>query len=132
MVGLALVLLFMLLYYRLPGLVADIALLIYALFTLAIFKGGLGWLGVPAVTLTLPGIAGFILSIGMAVDANILIFERLKEELRAGKSPCAARLMRASSARSPPSATSNICTAITCIVLLSLGTAIVRGFALTL
>ncbi|MBV9850601.1 MAG: protein translocase subunit SecD, partial [Armatimonadetes bacterium] len=86
-VGLALVLLFMLFYYRLPGLVADIALLIYTLFTLAIFKGGLSWLFPGfAVTLTLPGIAGFILSIGMAVDANILIFERLKEELRSGKS----------------------------------------------
>ncbi len=87
-VGLALVLLFMLVYYRLPGLVADIALLIYALFTLAIFKGALNWL-FPGliVTLTLPGIAGFILSIGMAVDANILIFERLKEELRSRKSP---------------------------------------------
>ena len=132
LVGLALVLLFMLLYYRLPGLVADIALVIYALFTLAIFKGALNWLfpGL-VVTLTLPGIAGFILSIGMAVDANILIFERLKEELRAGKAlrpAIDAAFKRAFTAIRD----SNICTSITCIVLLSLGTASVRGFALTL
>ena len=131
LVGLALVLVFMLAYYRLPGLVADVALLIYALFALAIFRGGLSWLGVPAITLTLPGIAGFILSIGMAVDANILIFERLKEELRAGKSlrgAIDAGFKRAFTAIRD----SNICTAITCIVLLTLGTASVRGFALTL
>ena len=132
-VGLGLVLVFMLLYYRLPGLVADIALLIYALFTLAIFKVGLTWLGipVPGLTLTLPGIAGFILSIGMAVDANILIFERLKEELRSGKSlrsSIDAGFRRAF----PAIRDSNICTAITCIVLLSMGTASVKGFATTL
>ena len=132
MVGLALVLLFMLVYYRLPGLVADIALVIYALFTLAIFKGALSWLfpGL-VVTLTLPGIAGFILSIGMAVDANILIFERLKEELRSGKAlrpAIDAAFKRAFTAIRD----SNICTCITCIVLLSLGTPSVRGFALTL
>ena len=131
-VGLSLVLLFMLVYYRLPGLVADIALLIYAVFVLAIFKGGLNWL-FPGliVTLTLPGIAGFILSIGMAVDANILIFERLKEELRSGKAlrpAIDAAFKRAFTAIRD----SNICTCITCIVLLSLGTASVRGFALTL
>ncbi len=132
LVGLALVLVFMALYYRVPGVLADIALLIYALFTLAIFKGGMGWLfpGL-VVTLTLPGIAGFILSIGMAVDANILIFERLKEELRSGKAlrpAIDAAFKRAFTAIRD----SNICTCITCIVLLSLGTASVRGFALTL
>ena len=131
-VGLTLVLLFMLAYYRLPGLLADIALLIYALFTLAIFKGGLNWLfpGL-VITLTLPGIAGFILSIGMAVDANILIFERLKEELRDGKALRPAidsAFKRAFTAIRD----SNICTCITCIVLLTLGTASVKGFALTL
>ncbi|MDQ2800371.1 MAG: protein translocase subunit SecD, partial [Armatimonadota bacterium] len=131
-IGLALVLLFMAVYYRLPGLLADIALLIYALFTLAIFKGALSWL-FPGliVTLSLPGIAGFILSIGMAVDANILIFERLKEELRSGKAlrpAIDAAFKRAFTAIRD----SNICTSITCIVLLSLGTASVRGFALTL
>ncbi len=131
-VGLALVLIFMVAYYRLPGVLADIALLIYALFTLAIFKGGLNWLfpGL-VVTLTLPGIAGFILSIGMAVDANILIFERLKEELRDGKALRPAidsAFKRAFTAIRD----SNICTSITCIVLLSLGSAQVKGFALTL
>ena len=131
-VGLALVLIFMVAYYRLPGVLADIALLIYALFTLAIFKGGLNWLfpGL-VVTLTLPGIAGFILSIGMAVDANILIFERLKEELRDGKAlrpAIDAAFKRAFTAIRD----SNICTCITCVILLSLGTAQVKGFALTL
>ena len=131
-VGLALVLVFMLFYYRLPGLVADVALLIYTLFTLAIFKGALNWLFPGfAVTLTLPGIAGFVLSIGMAVDANILIFERLKEELRNGKSlrgAIDAGFKRAFTAIRD----SNICTCITCLVLLTLGTPSVRGFALTL
>ena len=132
LLGLSAVLLFMLAYYRLPGLLADIALLIYALFTLAIFKGALSWLfpGL-VVTLTLPGIAGFILSIGMAVDANILIFERLKEELRAGKALRPA-IDAAFKRAFPAIRDSNICTSITCIVLLSLGTASVRGFALTL
>jgi SecD/SecF fusion protein len=133
LLGLAFVLVFMLAYYRLPGLVADIALIIYALFTLAIFRVGLTWLGipVPGITLTLPGIAGFILSIGMAVDANILIFERMKEELRSGKSlrsSIDAGFRRAFSAIRD----SNICTAITCIVLLSMGTPSVKGFATTL
>ncbi len=131
-VGLVLVLAFMLIYYRLPGLVADIALLIYALFVFAIFKGGLNWLFPGfAVTLSLPGIAGFILSIGMAVDANILIFERLKEELRNGRSLRGAidvGFRRAFTAIRD----SNICTSITCVVLLTLGTASVRGFAITL
>ena len=68
----------MLIYYRLPGLVADLALIYYALVVLAIFR-------LIPVTLTLAGIAGFVLSVGMAVDANILIFERTKEELRLGK-----------------------------------------------
>jgi len=79
LIGLGLVMLFMMLVYGSYGLVADLALLMYAAFTLAIYK-------ILGVTLTLPGIAGLILSIGMAVDANILIFERIKEELRAGKS----------------------------------------------
>ena len=77
-IGLLLVVLFMAIYYRLPGVIADLALLVYAATTFALFK-------LIPVTLTLPGIAGFVLSIGVAVDANILIFSRLKEELRAGK-----------------------------------------------
>jgi preprotein translocase subunit SecD len=76
--GLVLVLIFMAVYYRLPGVIADVALVIYALLTIAAFD-------LLGVTLTLPGIAGFILSIGMAVDANVLIFERTREELRSGK-----------------------------------------------
>lgn len=133
-IGLIIVTLFMLLYYRLPGLLADIALTIYALIVFAIYK-----FGVPGVfdyvTLTLPGIAGFILSVGMAVDANILIFERMKEELRAGRTLQTAieiGFQRAwSSIRD-----SNVSTLITCAILLwfgaSFGASIVAGFALTL
>jgi SecD/SecF fusion protein len=129
-IGLCLVLAFMLFYYLLPGLVADIALICYALFAMAIFKGGLSWF-IPPVTLTLPGIAGFILSVGMAVDANILIFERLKEELRNGKSlrqAIDAGFRRAFTAIRD----SNICTLITCVILYSMGSESVKGFALTL
>jgi SecD/SecF fusion protein len=123
--GLSLVLLFMLGYYwLLPGLVADVALVLYGVFSFAMFK-------LVGVTLTLPGIAGFILSIGMAVDANILIFERLKEELRAGKTlrpAIEAGFKRAFTAIFD----SNVCTIITCFVLYNLGTGPIRGFALTL
>src|SRR5579871_257668 len=109
LVGLGIVILFMLIYYRLPGLLADCALIIYALMVLAIFK-------LYPVTLTLAGIAGFILSIGMAVDANILIFERLKEELRSGKTLGAA--IEAGFNRAWTSIRdSNISTMITCGVL---------------
>ncbi len=124
MVGLALVLLFMLFYYRLPGVVASVALILYAIFSLAVFK-------TYPITLTLPGIAGFILSIGMAVDANILIFERLKEELRTGKTLRAAieaGFKRAFTAIFD----SNVCTVGTCVVLYNFGTGPIRGFALTL
>ena len=105
-------------------LIANAALLLYALFSVALFK-------LIPVTLTLPGIAGFILSIGMAVDANILIFERLKEELRAGKTLRAAidaGFKRAFTAIFD----SNFCTAMTCCVLFYFGTGPIRGFALTL
>lgn len=123
-VGLSVVLLFMLLYYRLPGFLADIALVFYSLFVFALFKS------VP-VTLTLPGIAGFILSIGMAVDANILIFERLKEELRSGKTLRAgidAGFERAWSSIFD----SNSTTLISCSVLYYFGSGPIKGFALTL
>ena len=123
-IGLGLVLIFMLVYYRLPGALADVALILYTLFSFALFKL---W----PVTLTLPGIAGFILSIGMAVDANILIFERVKEELRSGKTLRAsieAGFKRAFTAISD----SNICTLITCSVLYYFGTGPIKGFALTL
>jgi SecD/SecF fusion protein len=123
-VGLSLVLLFMLFWYRLPGLLADVALVLYTLFSLALFK-------LYPVTLTLPGIAGFILSIGMAVDANILIFERLKEELKSGKTLRAAidaGFKRAFTAILD----SNVCTVMTCCVLYYYGSGPIRGFALTL
>jgi preprotein translocase subunit SecD len=120
--------LFMILFYRLPGLVASLALMVYASVTLMVFKL---W----PVTLTLSGIAAFVLSIGIAVDANILIFERMKEELRRGRSLSAAidiGFRRAwSSIRD-----SNVSTLITCAILYffgdRFGAAVVQGFALTL
>ncbi|MGB3649621.1 MAG: SecD/SecF family protein translocase subunit, partial [Rivularia sp. (in: cyanobacteria)] len=122
--GLALVLIFMVVYYRLPGLIADIALIIYALFTWACFA-------LLGVTLTLPGIAGFILSIGMAVDANVLIFERTREELRAGKS--LYRSVESGFYRAWSSILdSNITTLIACAALFWLGFGLVKGFAVTL
>ncbi len=123
-IGLILVAIFMILFYRLPGIISVVALLIYTTITLAIFKT------IP-ITLTLAGIAGFILSIGMAVDANVLIFARLKEELKSGKDlPLAVRegFHRAwTSIRD-----SNISSLITCIILFWFGTSIIKGFALTL
>lgn len=123
-VGLALVLVFMLAWYRLPGALADVALILYAIFTIALFK-------VIPVTLTLPGIAGFILSIGMAVDANILIFERMREELRSGK-PLRVAIDTGFKRAFTAIFDSNICTMITCLVLYNFGTGSVRGFAFTL
>ncbi len=123
-VGFALVVLYMIGYYRLPGLVASIALGIYTVLLLAIFH-------LIPVTLTVPGIAGFILSIGMAVDANVLIFERTKEELRRGRSLYAAieiGFKRAFTAIFD----SNSTTILTCVILYIFGTGLVRGFALTL
>lgn len=123
-IGLGLVMIFMLAYYRLPGIIANVALIIYGLFVFAIFK-------IIPVTLTLAGIAGFILSIGMAVDANILIFERTKEELRIGRTLYTA--INAGFDRAFTSIfDSNMTTIITCVILYLLGTSIVKGFALTL
>jgi preprotein translocase subunit SecD len=124
MLGLALVLLFMVVVYRLPGFLADVALAIYVVIMLAI-------LAVSHATLTLPGIAGFVLSIGMAVDANVLIFERIKEELWNGKSMRAAvrvGFQRAFSAVFD----SHFTTIVGAFVLFSLGTGTVKGFAFTL
>lgn len=126
-IGLGIVMLFMIAFYRLPGLIADIALICYSIMLFALFKimpnGG--------VTLTLAGIAGFILSIGMAVDANILIFERTKEELRAGRTLFTA--INAGFDRAFTSIfDSNMSTIITCIILYMLGSSVVKGFALTL
>ncbi len=123
-VGLGLVMLFMIVFYHVPGLIANIALICYSLILFALFKT------IP-VTLTLAGIAGFILSIGMAVDANILIFERTKEELRAGRTLFTA--INAGFDRAFTSIfDSNMSTIITCIILYMLGTSVVKGFALTL
>jgi preprotein translocase subunit SecD len=127
-IGLVIVMTFMLIYYRLPGALADIALIIYALISLALFK-------LIPVTLTLPGMTGFVLSIGMAVDANILIFERMKEELRGGKTLGAA--IEAGFARAWTSIRdSNASTLITCAILywfgMNFGASIIKGFALTL
>ena len=121
--GILLVILFMLVFYRLPGVIASFALLLYTLITISIFEH--------TVTLTLAGIAGFILSIGMAVDANILIFERTKEEIRAGKSffhAIDAGFERAFSSIFD----SNVNTLIACFVLLIFGTGLIRGFAISL
>jgi preprotein translocase subunit SecD len=127
-IGLSAVAIFMLSYYRLPGLLADLALMVYATVVLAAFK-------LIPVTLTLPGIAGFVLSVGVAVDANILIFERMKEELRAGRHLESA--VEIGHARAWPSIRdSNISTLITCGILYwfgsTFGASIVKGFALTL
>lgn len=122
--GLTLVLIFMVFYYRLPGLIADIALIIYAVLTWASFA-------LLGVTLTLPGIAGFVLSIGMAVDANVLIFERTREELQAGKS--LYRSVESGFYRAFSSILDgNVTTVIACAALFWLGAGLVKGFALTL
>jgi preprotein translocase subunit SecD len=122
--GLILVLIFMVVYYRLPGVLADLALIIYALITWAAFN-------LLGVTLTLPGIAGFILSIGMAVDANVLIFERTREELREGKT--LYRAVESGFYRAFSSILdSNVTTLIACVALFWLGAGLVKGFALTL
>ncbi|TFH37632.1 MAG: protein translocase subunit SecD, partial [Anaerolineales bacterium] len=127
-IGLVIVIVFMMLYYRLPGLVAALALLVYATLTFALFK-------LIPVTLTLPGIAGFVLSIGVAVDANILIFERMKEELRSGETLFQAIDLGFSRAW-PSIRDSNLSTLITCGILYwfgnAFGASIVKGFSLTL
>lgn len=124
MVGFLIIAVFMIVNYGLLGVIADTALIIYALIVFAIFK-------LVPVTLTLAGIAGFILSIGMAVDANILIFERMKEEIRWGKDYLVA--LKLGFDRAFPSIRdSNISSLITCGILYWFGTGIVRGFALTL
>ncbi len=172
LVGLAIVLLFMLVYYRLPGFLADLALILYGLLNLAVYIAGwpilliislvmlisytvdrrdawplilgsilllatvgLAAAGFTGVTLTLPAITGFILSTGMAVDANILVFERMKEELRAGRNLSSA--IEAGFSRAWTSIRdSNISTLITCAILFYFGSTFgagsVRGFAITL
>jgi protein-export membrane protein SecD len=124
LLGFLLVVIFMIAFYRFPGILAALALTIYTAITLALFK-------LVGVTMTLAGIAGFILSIGMAVDANVLIFERIKEEIRRGKATGLSvdlGFQRAwNSIRD-----SNVSSLITCAILYWFGSSIVRGFALTL
>ncbi len=127
-IGLLVVAIFMIAYYRLPGVLAVVALLMYTALTFALFK-------LIPVTLTLPGIAGFVLSVGVAVDANILIFERMKEELRSGKKLITA--VEEGFRRAWPSIRdSNVSTLITCLILFwfgsQFGASVVKGFALTL
>jgi len=120
--GIGAVALFMILWYRLPGLVAVVALMLYIAVILALFQ----WI---PVTLTAAGIAAFILSIGMAVDANVLIFERMKEELRGGKTT--AEAIHDGFGRAWPSIRdSNISSMITAVILFWLGTSLIKGFAL--
>ena len=123
-IGLILVAIFMVVFYRLPGLLAVFALAIYGILILAIFKL---W----PVTLTLSGIAGFILSIGMAVDANVLIFERFKEELRLGK-PLDNAIEEGFTRAWPSIRDGNFSTLITCFILIQFSTSVVKGFAITL
>jgi preprotein translocase subunit SecD len=127
-IGLFLTVLFLIITYRLPGVMASLALAIYAAISLAIYK-------LIPVTLTLPGIAGFILSVGMAVDANVLIFERMKEELRAGRTVQQAINLGWSRAWSSIK-DSNVTTLISCLILFwfgnAFGASLVKGFAVTL
>lgn len=136
-IGMGVIMIFMGLYYRLPGIVADLALISYALFSYAIFRFGIpdASLHFNPVTLTVPGIAGFVLSVGMAVDANVLIFERIKEELRTGR--VLKQAIDLGWNRAWPSIRdSNLSTLLTCLIILIFGSAygasIVKGFALTL
>jgi len=122
--GLAFIFLFMLAFYRLPGVVADFSLIVYGLIVLWIF-----WMF--RVVLTLPGIAGFILSIGMAVDFNIIIYERVKEEVRAGKS-LRAGVESGFSRAFITVIDAHVTTLITAITLYYFGTGSIKGFALTL
>ena len=122
--GLLAVMVFMVVFYRLPGLLASVALLIYVAITLAIFK-------LVPVTITLAGIGGFILSIGMAVDANILIFARMKEEIKLGKTLSVA--INEGFGRAWPSIRdSNLNSLIVCAILFIFSTSFIKGFALTL
>lgn len=124
LIGFLLVVLFIILFYRIPGLVAAVTLVIYTLLSLFIFQ-------LLNVTLTLAGIAGFILSVGMAVDANVLIFERLREELHAGKGIDLA--VTESFKRAWTSIRdSNVSSLITCLILMWFGTSIIKGFAVAL
>jgi len=123
-VGLMIIVLFMIAYYRFPGLLACVALIAYGAIVLALFK-------VIGVTISLAALAGFVLSVGMAVDANVLIFERTRDELRHGRSVAPA-IDTGFRRAFPAIRDSNVSTIIACLVLAILGTDVVRGFAITL
>jgi len=124
LIGFLAVIVFMILYYRLPGLLASLALIFYATVVLILFK-------LLHVTLTLAGIAGFVLSVGMAVDANVLIFERMKEELKLGK-PVGSSVNEGVKRAWPSIRDGNVTTLISCLILFWFSTSIIKGFALTL
>jgi SecD/SecF fusion protein len=123
-VGLLVVILFMIGYYRFPGVLASVALILYSIMNLAAYK-------LLGVTVSLAGLAGFVLSVGMAVDANVLIFERTRDELRHGRSVGAAIELGFRRAF-PAIRDSNISTEIVCVILAFFGSDIVKGFAITL
>jgi preprotein translocase subunit SecD len=122
--GFLLIALFMILYYRLPGVIASVVLVIYTMLVLALFNAA-------PITLTLAGIAGLILSIGMAVDANVLIFERMREELAAGKS-FAMAIEDGFNRAWPSIRDSNLTTLITAAALFWFGSGLIKGFAVAL
>ncbi len=124
LLGFLAVIIFMILYYRLPGFLSALALVFYAVLVLALFK-------LIPVTLTLAGIAGFVLSVGMAVDANVLIFERMKEELKLGK-PLGSAIDEGFKRAWPSIRDGNLTTLISCLVLFWFSTSMIKGFALTL
>lgn len=124
LLGIVVVIIFMIVFYRLPGVVASLALILYTLIVLAVFK-------IWPVTLTLAGIAGFILSIGIALDANILIFERTKEELRSGR-PLEAAIEEGFKRAWMSIRDSNASSIITSIILIWFGSSLIKGFAITL
>ena len=123
-IGIGVVLLFMILFYRLAGFIADVALMAYTVMLL-------GLLYLMDATLTLPGVAGIILTIGMAVDANVLIFERIKEELKTGK-PLGNAINEGFSRAWPSIRDGNYTTLITCFILTQFLTGSIKGFAITL
>ncbi|UMX47626.1 MAG: protein translocase subunit SecD [Candidatus Nealsonbacteria bacterium DGGOD1a] len=124
LLGFLLVVIFMVFYYRLPGLLASLALTLYAVVLLAAFK-------LMGVTMSLAGIGGFILSVGMAVDANVLIFSRMKEELKGGKS-LALSIEEGFNRAWPAIRDGNFTTIVVALILFFLGTSFVKGFAATL
>jgi protein-export membrane protein SecD len=123
-IGFLAISIFMIIFYRLPGLAASLALIVYLFFTLSLFK-------LFSFTLTLSGIAGFLLSLGMAVDANVLIFSRMREELREGKKFKEA-LEEGVKRAWPAIRDGNLTTLLVCLILFFIGTSFVRGFSMTL